>query len=112
MRISDWSSDVCSSDLNCPEKGPDTAAWLKNQVFGSEVGEVSLHQALSGVEGGLTVGIRCLAMHAEPVARLTGRRRCWLELRSGSARCDRKSFVQGQSVSVGVVLERRRIIQT
>src|SRR3546814_1939345 len=39
MRISDWSSDVCSSDLNCARVEPDSAANMV-QVGDSLMGRV------------------------------------------------------------------------
>src|SRR3546814_7926338 len=37
MRISDWSSDVCSSDLHCPRQTP----RLKNSTFTPLYGQIS-----------------------------------------------------------------------
>src|SRR3546814_21118863 len=107
MRISDWSSDVCSSDLTSPvENHPDSA---------------------SGKQGTASSG-RFTPRHPESARTLvhmgTGKRGCcdscgWI-LRFGEAGgarsasiCwqERKSVVWGKSVSVRVDLGGRRIMK-
>src|SRR3546814_16738146 len=54
MRISDWSSDVCSSDLaglvpasNSPRAGALEACWTPEQVRGDGAGECLLFAVIS-----------------------------------------------------------------
>src|SRR3546814_12188160 len=97
MRISDWSSDVCSSDLDSV-----------------------LERIDSGAERGVT---RMLTMMLDP---LVGEKISYLVPPDGSridmvdpgqlwervtARIDRKSVVSGKSVSVRVDIGGRRIIK-
>src|SRR3546814_20906292 len=94
MRISDWSSDVCSSDLRC--------AAL----------EVDEWKAASkdGQWGGLQPLCRRRRPTVQPVA---GDRSCQIETfaREPANGEDRKSVVSGKSVSVRVDLGGRRIIK-
>src|SRR3546814_7566860 len=55
MRISDWSSDVCSSDLGCRRHGEDDVEVFDRQQFGLTGGEP--------LDAGLA-----LALRAVPVA--------------------------------------------
>src|SRR3546814_15651154 len=93
MRISDWSSDVCSSDLKHPDddrgeqagkrQTGDRAEFLADDgidIIGMRLGQLHLHRALAGAG-------------AEQSPR------------------DRKSVVEGQRVSVRVDLGGRRIIK-
>src|SRR3546814_17834144 len=101
MRISDWSSDVCSSDLSkrtfrraCIQIG------LGQMVDGRYTGPSAYnlrHTAASIAlrEGRTPVEVATLLGHAAP---------------SNTLR-DRKSGVSGKSVSVGVDLVGRRIIK-
>src|SRR3546814_4344589 len=41
MRISDWSSDVCSSDLTLDASGTPTTAWRKMASFAASDGKVA-----------------------------------------------------------------------
>src|SRR3546814_18287919 len=91
MRISDWSSDVCSSDLieqqarRCLASAPDPAAELV------KLGEAETLGVLDRHDGGFG--------HVDPD----------LDDRGGDEE-DRKSVVQGKSVSVRVDLGGRRMI--
>src|SRR3546814_7506622 len=49
MRISDWSSDVCSSDLNCKNR---------NDRHGAELGNSMPYTALSAISAGARVYLR------------------------------------------------------
>src|SRR3546814_11994202 len=86
MRISDWSSDVCSSDLLTVRKAADhtlrRSPSHRETVMPIEKRVSSAAAALEGIEDGATV------------------------LVSG----DRKSVVSGKSVSVRVDLGGRRIL--
>src|SRR3546814_14114136 len=84
MRISDWSSDVCSSDLAADRRGADVAGMGK-------AGHLARHgaQAETGV-GRIIGGLEPPVVEAE---------------------ADRKSVVEGKSVSVRVDLGGRRIIK-
>src|SRR3546814_3377738 len=62
MRISDWSSDVCSSDLGCRPVRRIPRLWL---AAGAE------QRRLQGVEGDARRDLR----HREKAARSAGRRR-------------------------------------
>src|SRR3546814_1898128 len=91
MRISDWSSDVCSSDLTAEQQIPVAAAQLPPQQGRSH--RRQQHRANFRNHGGLTQ-IHRVALDQD--ARAQG---------------DRKSVVSGKSVSVRVDLGGRRIIQ-
>src|SRR3546814_20558225 len=97
MRISDWSSDVCSSDL--PRTAPPAVRSVPGSGTETTVSAATI-QAAPGSDG------RC------------GRRRAYAgtartQSRRGDAgeRPDRKSVVKGKSVSVRVDLGGRRIIK-
>src|SRR3546814_10488230 len=90
MRISDWSSDVCSSDLNSGvvlESAPGCLAVAKSRT-------AALHQ-LHLLADRLNQGFYW------PILR---------EVCRGAGIKDRKSVVEGKSVSVRVDLGGRRII--
>src|SRR3546814_14716772 len=97
MRISDWSSDVCSSDLllfvmlvGVPGLPPAHALMDRSDVLGAEFGQRrgrnGQHHAGIPIEAGL-------------------------QDLDGHARRDRKSVVEGKSVSVRVDLGGRRILK-
>src|SRR3546814_14019568 len=91
MRISDWSSDVCSSDLHCVaqvELGDEVAQCGRVRGGGIAADEVQLRIR---VVDGAVPGER----EHDVVLRLV----------------DRKSVVSGKSVSVSVDLGGRRIIK-
>src|SRR3546814_17235328 len=99
MRISDWSSDVCSSDLSSrskerhlPTTGNKTAHGGREQLV-TKISEqiVKVNDVISVDEGhGIVVGYAIVTKVRE----------------------DRKSVVSGKSVSVRVALGGRRIIKT
>src|SRR3546814_16944593 len=96
MRISDWSSDVCSSDLRGAEVGGHDRLGDRrgHPATGLLAGALlALDDHGDGDGGGLTGGTR--ESHAPGV---------------GAGR-DRPSVASGQSVSVRVDLGGRRIIQ-
>src|SRR3546814_11697503 len=92
MRISDWSSDVCSSDLHRGKRSPRCIAWLaRSGCTGARLGGAA--DAVSGV---VQAGKTSVPGPARG---------------SGPAERDRKSVVSGQSVSVRVDLGGRRLIK-
>src|SRR3546814_13645347 len=113
MRISDWSSDVCSSDLD----------RLFRSLIQSGRLEVTWPDGKRSVYQGKEPGDRHSAV------RITDKRTSWAILRNpslgageafmggrivfedGDIRQDRKSVVQGKSVSVRVDLGGRRIVK-
>src|SRR3546814_14877642 len=106
MRISDWSSDVCSSDLAGLTAG---RARLSVMVL-----EVALIDVLPGHED------KFAAAYAQAQAQgiLTADEGCrsvrmnrGIETPTRFVLLDRKSVVEGKSVSVGVDLGGRRIIK-
>src|SRR3546814_20550732 len=126
MRISDWSSDVCSSDLlqpKYPDRCPDAATGQQSDPHAPEPGA---EPDQSGPQSGhhqLPRIALARADHSEdrhtdgagaghPVPRRQSRSTVPLdvssELRPGA---DRKSVVSGKSVSVRVDLGGRRIIK-
>src|SRR3546814_17978489 len=100
MRISDWSSDVCSSDLLCRLKSLPVA----------EPARIKPHIPTAIVKCHAINRLRQPSAHRE-----THRRRCLLASShtadDGPQLIDRKSVVEGQSVSVRVDLGGRRIIK-
>src|SRR3546814_17662906 len=100
MRISDWSSDVCSSDLSLPR-----AQGRKNgaDLHGFGLYEAPNYDALIDhpVEIGTPQVVRFRAHGAEHEMVFTGQ----------AARLDRKSGVEGKRESVRVDLGGRRMIK-
>src|SRR3546814_13175958 len=100
MRISDWSSDVCSSDLQ--EEGTGLAELERRRDLPSKV------QRGAAGEGRLGFTSREVRQAEGGAAR---------EVERDVVRCDdavtkdRKSVVEGKSVSVRVDLGGRRIIK-
>src|SRR3546814_20145019 len=94
MRISDWSSDVCSSDL-CGQG--QVARALRRLRCGVRDRRGPVQPEYPGHEGAL--------------ARPFTRARCLGLARGGVLSGDRKSGVEGKSVSVRVDLGGRRIIK-
>src|SRR3546814_20794547 len=107
MRISDWSSDVCSSDLFNSTHGArkglaDTALKTANSGYLTRrlvdvAQDCIITEVDCGTERGLTV--REVVEGAEVIATL------------GERILDRKSVVSGKSVSVRVDLGGRRLIK-
>src|SRR3546814_17113394 len=97
MRISDWSSDVCSSDLAVAQG---RGGRSEPRGAGDEA------PAAAAAAGGDARG-RSAAHGAGPA----GARRLRAREPAGAARQDRKSVVWGKSVSVRVDLGGRRIIK-
>src|SRR3546814_17737879 len=93
MRISDWSSDVCSSDL-LPGNFDAVSRWLNAEPLQQCL---CLIQQIAGNIAGL--GKHCIKIG-------TG-----LVVQRRKALVDRKSVVKGKSVSVRVDLGGRRIIK-
>src|SRR3546814_15886412 len=54
MRISDWSSDVCASDLVQQTEGPKHAAQLEAHVKDYEVDVMNVQEAAELIPGGAT----------------------------------------------------------
>src|SRR3546814_14355400 len=103
MRISDWSSDVCSSDLRSLGEHD---ARLPGDVRRQE----QVFQRLAGFLGGLVVdqlGKLEVGAHIGPV----GHRAVDMAEMALQRRQDRKSVVSGKSVSVRVDLGGRRLIK-
>src|SRR3546814_13714067 len=99
MRISDWSSDVCSSDLPPP--------LCRSRESGGNFATRGLHDRRTAARG------VCLSEESW----LSGRKRrtrnakCRQRYRGFESLTDRKSVVWGKSVSVRVDLGGRRIIK-
>src|SRR3546814_15961714 len=94
MRISDWSSDVCSSDLV-----PQGYNALKGALI---VYAGQLSQALG------PKGVRVNSVSPGPIKFPGGN---WEAIKGAMPELDRKSVVEGKSVSVRVDLGGSRIIK-
>src|SRR3546814_17802643 len=90
MRISDWSSDVCSSDLGTGGARHQQHGEDERALAAVEVTEMPEHDAADGPHD-----------EADAIGRETRQ----------DDRQDRKSVVEGKSVSVRVDLGGRRIIK-
>src|SRR3546814_11564096 len=97
MRISDWSSDVCSSDLNQRPHHP--LAAVRPQV------RDHLGDGLRVAQRGHAL-IQRLTQDSHP-ARQAREEQAWAK----QGKADRKSGVEGKSVAVSVDLGGRRIIK-
>src|SRR3546814_11633331 len=115
MRISDWSSDVCSSDLRTPQyltKAAREAAGAK---------PLSMEEAMPDVYAELARVFDLLETHyrdMQDIEFTVQQGKLWLlQTRSGKRtakaahKIERKSVESGKSVSVRVDLGGRRIIQ-
>src|SRR3546814_12465184 len=98
MRISDWSSDVCSSDLG------EVAALLLEQIVRHGIVERQRRQAEPGSQRRADRVITA-ERYARRQAAQKGNQLALLR------RQDRKSVVEGKSVSVRVDLGGRRILK-
>src|SRR3546814_15672084 len=94
MRISDWSSDVCSSNLTAPIK----VGGLGWPVSGTLVAGYGAPMPDGSKSAGVLIG-------APAGTTVTA-------VADGTVVLDRKSVVEGKSVSVRVDLGGRRIIKT
>src|SRR3546814_18225082 len=119
MRISDWSSDVCSSDLparslasalgHCPRPG-----HHHKRAPGARVAVPAAKTAALGGAGALDCGAMAAA---QPAVRQLGAAALAATMPGrpqpppGSGLRDRTSVVEGKSVSVRVDLGGRRIIK-
>src|SRR3546814_14279965 len=94
MRISDWSSDVCSSDLVRVARSIDAPQWPKLRIA----------TTASVMLGIFSVVLAKFQRQLPEFA---------FELTTGdkATQIDRKSVVEGKSVSVSVDLGGRRLIQ-
>src|SRR3546814_19776933 len=106
MRISDWSSDVCSSDLRSSLGRDQMTTTVAQDVLASLAGTPRLLVALDF--DGTLAPLENEPMDARmlPVARRAVER-----LAALPATTDRKSVVQGTSVSVRVDLGGRRSLK-
>src|SRR3546814_8953905 len=94
MRISDWSSDVCSSDLAARDVARKSIVLLKNEAGALPLAASAKSIAVIGPLG-------------DSKEDMIG---SWSAAGDRKTR-DRKSVVEGKSVSVSVVLGGRRIIK-
>src|SRR3546814_14938127 len=101
MRISDWSSDVCSSDL---ETAGDRGILAKIAV-------ARQRREIRDQRGGVILEVRPFGM-ARHLGALPGREPCITVAKLQLGLGARKSVVSGKSVSVSVYLGGRRIIKT
>src|SRR3546814_14831629 len=93
MRISDWSSDVCSSDLNAVYIIP-----AAGSAAGSAARPAALRRAAARAAAAASAGWSTVA--AAAAVQVRARR---------AASPDRKSGVEGKGVEVGVILGCSRI---
>src|SRR3546814_18130504 len=100
MRISDWSSDVCSSDLAVDRIDLDVAALAVDHVA---VG-IDKEAAVAGV-----VDLRAADARLDREAAVAGDRE--IERRFGLDEIDQQRVVEGTSVSVRVAHGGRRMIK-
>src|SRR3546814_19091756 len=100
MRISDWSSDVCSSDLLY-------RVFFNLAHNALEAGARELHLAARPVRDFLVIDVE----DDGPGMPEEAKRNIFKPFAGSAREGDRKSVVQGKSVSVRVDLGGRRIIQ-
>src|SRR3546814_12016856 len=108
MRISDWSSDVCSSDLEFQAEGHPVVLGKMNE---KEIAEDP--EFLAEIHIVLNPGLAYLVNDEHQNDQADG---FYTSLHSvlfysGTGLTDRKSVVEGKSVSVSVELGGRRIIK-
>src|SRR3546814_18554588 len=123
MRISDWSSDVCSSDLRgvraddreaVLDRSPDRETSIRHRERCAEAQRTALPRRSSqiAVEGAEMTEAQFGAIAVIDAVR--GRRDAavaMLDIGADILRPDRKSVVSGKSVSVPVDLGGRRVIK-
>src|SRR3546814_20990739 len=97
MRISDWSSDVCSSDLTGPRLGRSSTAQIARLFTAGSAGKLGAQRGCAV----LVIGIAPARQGLWPRGSSSGRR----------LSSDRKSVVSGKSVSVRVDLGGGRLIK-
>src|SRR3546814_19147303 len=100
MRISDWSSDVCSSDLGRTSDQADPSFPIPLIPF---IPAASLERVMQ-VHRPLRIGAAAATVAGAVVVDLQPRLQ-------RQARLDRKSVVKGKSVSIRVDLGGRRILK-
>src|SRR3546814_10979787 len=94
MRISDWSSDVCSSDLVLDERHVESEELVTGRAADG-VGVVLVAE----LDEELRAATACDVLPAQPLVPL-----------AGPPERDRKSVVSGKSVSVRVEFGGRRLL--
>src|SRR3546814_13493700 len=103
MRISDWSSDVCSSDLS-----GDRVVLAVGIEFRAQPASTALIGQATGVfEFSTLLAIQAYLLGTLAVVLFIA----WLRLTLFAATRDRKSVVSGKSVSVRVDFGGRRVIK-
>src|SRR3546814_18227053 len=115
MRISDWSSDVCSSDLQAPSIEGLRERLLAIRGIGPWTVNYTLLRGYGWLDGSLhgDVAVRhgIEALLSTPDKLNDKQAQAWLEEFSPWRALDRKRVVSGKSVSVLVDLGGRRIIK-
>src|SRR3546814_20394921 len=112
MRISDWSSDVCSSDLSFQRR---LLHYVREVEFSAWSGDVDIHFGRADAATAAELGCFDVVLTSPPY----GDSRTTVQYGSASAICldvvsriqDRKSVVSGKSVSVRVDLGGGRLIK-
>src|SRR3546814_11402109 len=103
MRISDWSSDVCSSDLKTAPARP--AQRSQSPVPSEAVPKASWRM-------GTWTTATCNRSDSATAAQSSGLVKRWRKALARSERAvDRKSGVEGKGMSVSVELRGRRMLQ-
>src|SRR3546814_19907419 len=104
MRISDWSSDVCSSDLRSAiEK-----LWMVASGLATPLPAMSGAEPCTGSNSAMR---RPVAGSAAPIEADGSMPSDTVRMAAASDRIDRKSDVEGKSGAVSVHLGGRRVIQ-
>src|SRR3546814_20983851 len=113
MRISDWSSDVCSSDLNCAHGGGCTVSSDQVARIDSDRNSHGTNNITSDSidSDSATTNSRHTAVSIMPCPRTASPSTRRRSRRRAASAPDRKSVVSGKSVSVRVDLGGRRIIK-
>src|SRR3546814_11872552 len=101
MRISDWSSDVCSSDLRHPHRGEIALRPQDRRGAVANLAHRGNRQLLPDAIGP--------ARREQPIVDAFDARK--LDPAQCEADIDRKSVVEGKSVSVSVAIGGRRILK-
>src|SRR3546814_12451045 len=111
MRISDWSSDVCSSDLLAGCDGAPTARVTAYTISLGTPGAMAEQAATAAADGYRLLKIKLTG--EDDRLRVAGVRRGAPDARLivDANESDRKSVVSGKSVSVSVDLGGRRILK-